>query len=101
VQSGEQIFDIDIFNNQFRLAADPNLCLDVPNANAADGQAMELFWCHGGPNQQFDIYYDEIYSFLNVNKCLDVTYGVGFFNVILMECTGGAGQDWDFIYREL
>lgn len=30
-----------------------NKCLDVKNANSADGARLQIYQCHGGANQQW------------------------------------------------
>jgi hypothetical protein len=39
----------------FRWTYDPNLCIDIPGAALTDSLALQMFKCHGGPNQLWDL----------------------------------------------
>jgi hypothetical protein len=84
---------------------DGNYCLDVHytgDADLRDGQLVQLWQCHGGPNQQFWMPGDgNIHSALgDGNWCLDVPYsrnGRDPYNgasIQLYRCHGGPSQDF-------
>ena len=71
-------------------------CLDVPNGNATDGTPVEIWQCHGGPNQQWTISNGAVIGI--GGKCLDVpnsntTDGTP---VEIWQCHGGSNQQWSF-----
>jgi hypothetical protein len=39
----------------FRWTRDPNLCIDVPGAALTDSLVLQMYKCHGGPNQFWDL----------------------------------------------
>ncbi|QFZ20924.1 RICIN domain-containing protein [Saccharothrix syringae] len=70
-------------------------CLDVPGSSTANGTQLQLWDCHGQPNQRW---------VLNANrqlvvygtKCLDA-YGRGTTNgtqVVIWDCHGDTNQQW-------
>ena len=85
-----------------RLAMDPSKCLDVPGSNTANSTPIELYNCHGGPNQQW-IYQDNlITSALDHNKCLIIKHN-NFDNenpILLWDCVNVRSEQkkWVFTY---
>jgi hypothetical protein len=76
-------------------------CLDVAGGSTADKALVQLFGCHGGPNQQWSLSGGGVpgsYQIVNRNsgKCLDVPGGSAADGVGLQQytCNGGANQQW-------
>ncbi|MCF6526073.1 non-reducing end alpha-L-arabinofuranosidase family hydrolase [Streptomyces sp. JJ36] len=70
-------------------------CLDVPNADQADGTQLQIWDCWGGTNQQWTLTDGNQLSVYG-DKCLDVpdhatTPGT---RVQIWTCHGGANQQW-------
>lgn len=71
------------------------MCLDVPGGNTGDRVRLQMFPCHGGPNQRWLLRFD-FAGFVIVeseitHKCLDVP---GPSTVQQLHCTGGDAQRW-------
>lgn len=73
------------------------LCLDLLEANAANGVNVLQYECHGGDNQRwtFDTEYNVIRSLIDPRYCLDHTadYANGS-NVFVWWCHHGHEQTW-------
>ncbi|MDX3189834.1 non-reducing end alpha-L-arabinofuranosidase family hydrolase [Streptomyces sp. MN03-5084-2B] len=70
-------------------------CLDVPNANQADGTAVQIYDCSGGAGQQWTSTASGQLTVFG-GKCLDVA-GSGTTagtRVQIWTCHGGANQQW-------
>ncbi len=70
-------------------------CVDVPNADRADGTYLQIYDCSGGANQQWTSTSDGRLTVYG-DKCLDVpghatTAGT---RVQIWSCSGGANQQW-------
>lgn len=76
-------------------------CIDVFEGRTANGTATQIWDCHGGFNQQWNIVEGQIKGigtseYAGVNKCLDV-WNAGTANgtpVIMWDCHGGNNQKW-------
>ena len=69
-------------------------CLDLDGNNSANGTAVQIWDCNGGPGQQWTAQADG--TVRSNGKCLDIN-GQGTANetiVQLWECNGGANQKW-------
>ncbi|WP_306747922.1 RICIN domain-containing protein [Saccharothrix yanglingensis] len=70
-------------------------CPDVPGSTTADGTQLQLWDCHGGPNQTWT--HDSAGRLaVHGTKCLDA-YGRGTVNgtqVAIWDCHGGTNQQW-------
>ncbi|MEV4636598.1 family 16 glycosylhydrolase [Actinoplanes sp. NPDC049548] len=69
-------------------------CVDVADANPANGTVVQLYTCNNSPAQQWTVGKDGTLRALG--KCMDVA-GVGTANgtrVQLWDCTGGSNQKW-------
>lgn len=75
------------------------LCLDIPRGDASNGNGVELYACHGGANQQWDITTNgQIVSALG--KCLEVggdDISVGA-RAQIWDCIGSEMQAFDVVY---
>ncbi|QFG26872.1 1,4-beta-xylanase [Actinomadura sp. WMMB 499] len=68
-------------------------CLDVPNADTAEGTQLQLWDCHGGTNQQWtptDAGELRVYG----DKCLDAAGTGNGARVQIYSCWGGDNQKW-------
>ncbi|MFJ3904621.1 lectin [Streptomyces sp. NPDC090025] len=72
------------------------ICLDVPGAVREPGTKMILWYCNGGPNQQWT-YTAQKELRVYGDMCLDVDHGgtVGNTPLILWPCNGGTNQKWN------
>ena len=76
-------------------------CIDVTGGSTANGVQAQIWACHGGFNQQWNIVGGQIKGigtseYAGVNKCLDVR-GFGTANgtpVQMWDCHGGNNQKW-------
>lgn len=71
-------------------------CTDVPFARVDTGTPLNLFSCHGGPNQQFTAAPDG--SLHVLSRCVDENgpwSEFGGSKAQLAECTGGQSQKFD------
>ncbi|GGQ92146.1 LamG-like jellyroll fold domain-containing protein [Kitasatospora griseola] len=71
-----------------------NMCLDINNANTADGTPAQMWTCNGSDAQSFTLGQDNTVHV--VGKCLDV-YHSGTANgspVNLWNCNNSAAQQW-------
>jgi poly(3-hydroxybutyrate) depolymerase len=72
-------------------------CVDVPEANSANGARVQLWTCNGTPAQQWTAWPDGTLRALG--KCLDVAGGARADGtpVQLWDCTpGNANQQWSY-----
>lgn len=71
------------------------MCLDVPGGNTADQVRLQMFPCHGGPNQRWLLRFDfsgfVIVESESTHKCLDVPNAS---TVQQFRCHGGDNQRW-------
>ena len=79
-------------------------CMDVANANNADGTSVNLFRCHSGLNQNWKITKEgEIRVF--DNKCLDIRGGAlhpqSGTPIQIFTCHGGPNQKWSIQNGEI
>jgi len=77
------------------LGVNSGRCLDVANANSADGTAVQIYDCNGTNAQSWLIGSDNTLRALG--KCL-TTVGGGTTDHTLVEirtCTGSVGQKWE------
>jgi alpha-N-acetylglucosaminidase len=72
-------------------------CVDVLDGQTADGTPIDLFQCHGSPNQRWFIGRGQISE--NFGSCLDVQGGAGVDGapIILVTCNGRPSQQWRVI----
>ncbi|MGI4801215.1 MAG: ricin-type beta-trefoil lectin domain protein [Janthinobacterium lividum] len=79
-------------------------CADVVNNNTTPGARLQIFACHGGSNQDFEMIGSNILS-LSGQRCLDVqgngNGGATGTPVDSYTCTGGANQQWFYYKGEL
>ncbi|MFG3341148.1 polysaccharide deacetylase family protein [Glycomyces sp. NPDC048151] len=69
-------------------------CIDVPSSNTANGTRVQLYTCHGNPNQQFASTAAQELRVLG--KCLETPAGSNGTQVQINACNGSAGQKWTF-----
>ena len=71
------------------------MCLDVPGGDTADQLRLQMFPCHGGPNQRWLLRFDlsgfVIVESESTHKCLDVP---NVSTVQQFGCHGGDNQRW-------
>ncbi len=69
-------------------------CVDVLDGGTADGTPIQVFQCHGSPNQRWYIRNGVISE--NYGSCIDVQGGAPADGapIVLMNCTGGTSQQW-------
>ena len=74
--------------------ADSGLCIDIPRQNTSDGTPLQLFHCHGSPNQQWTIANGTITGMDGV--CLDIMGSVANdgAQVIIVHCNGRPSEKW-------
>jgi Ricin-type beta-trefoil lectin domain len=72
-------------------------CLDVRDGVTADGTPIDLFQCHGSPNQRWFIGRGQISE--SFGSCLDVqgSTSVDGAPIILVTCNGRPSQQWRVI----
>jgi len=71
-------------------------CVDVPNTTTANGTQVQLWDCHGGPNQRWTYTAGRQLTVYG-NKCMDAN-GQGTGNgtaAIIWDCNGQANQQWN------
>ncbi|ACU37022.1 ricin-type beta-trefoil lectin domain protein [Actinosynnema mirum] len=69
-------------------------CVDVPGSTTANGTQLQLWDCHGQPNQSWAL--NSAKQLVNGAKCLDAS-GHGTANgtqVVLWDCHGDTNQQW-------
>ena len=71
-------------------------CCDAHNNGTAPGTHVEIYDCHGGSNQQWNLNANGTITGVQSGICLDVTgtsnpNGTG---LELWTCNGGANQRW-------
>ena len=75
-------------------------CLDVPGGNPSDHVPLQMFPCHGGPNQRWLLRFDfagfVIIASESTGKCLDVPGGTS--GVQQFRCHGGDNQRWQLFH---
>jgi Ricin-type beta-trefoil lectin domain len=76
-------------------------CMDVLDGMTADGTPIDLFQCHGSPNQRWFIGRGQISE--NFGSCLDVqgSAGVDGAAIILVTCNGRPSQQWRVIEGQI
>lgn len=69
-------------------------CIDIPRQNTADGTALQLFHCHGSPNQQWTIANGTITGMDGV--CIDIMGSAANdgAQVIIVHCNGRPSEKW-------
>ncbi|MEO1377771.1 MAG: RICIN domain-containing protein [Cyanobacteria bacterium J06635_10] len=75
-------------------------CLDVPNADATNGNQLDLYDCNGTDSQLWH-YVDGVFtSKLDGNKCIDLTDSqtANETAVDIYDCNGGENQQWSLAY---
>jgi hypothetical protein len=72
-------------------------CIDVRDGMTADGTPIDLFQCHGSPNQRWFIGRGQISE--NFGSCLDIQGGASVDGaaIILVTCNGRPSQQWQVI----
>jgi hypothetical protein len=73
-------------------------CADVGGGNIAAGTTVQAWDCLAGPNQQFEVYGETIYT-LGGQRCLDVA-GAGTApgtRVQSYTCNGTVAQKWNYV----
>ncbi|MEU4773645.1 ricin-type beta-trefoil lectin domain protein [Micromonospora sp. NPDC023644] len=77
----------------FRLRSESaGRCLDVDNANTANGTGTLIWDCHGNANQQIS---QDGQTLRILGKCLDVpTSAANGTRVQIWDCNGGTNQQW-------
>ncbi|WP_433304551.1 ricin-type beta-trefoil lectin domain protein [Actinoplanes sp. CA-030573] len=72
-------------------------CVDVPGANAANGNEVLLYGCHGKTNQQWT-FNRSAGTMRSLGKCLDVQQGISADGtpVQLFSCNSTAAQKWSY-----
>jgi hypothetical protein len=75
-----------------------NWCVDVPSANFATGQYVQLFECHNSTNQQWSIFNGRVIKSSTSGFCLEVPSGTATVNKLLRlaTCTYGPAQQFAF-----
>lgn len=73
---------------------DSGECIDIPHQNTADGTPLQLFHCHGSPNQQWTIANGTISGMDGV--CLDIMGSApnDGAQVIIVHCNGRPSEKW-------
>jgi GH43 family beta-xylosidase len=85
-------------NNMEVVAGNSGKCLDVPNSNFVNGQALQLYTCNGSAAQKFS--YMPATSELRIagaaNKCVDVSASNPNNGTVVQvwDCNGGNAQKW-------
>lgn len=85
--------------NGYQLRGIGDMCLDIPSANIANNQVVQIYTCNGGSNQQWKAHSDgTIRPVGNAGFCLDVPYGSAYAGNLLQlyTCNGGASQRFTF-----
>jgi hypothetical protein len=72
-------------------------CIEVRDGETADGSPIDVFQCHGSPNQRWFIGRGQISE--NYGSCLDVqgSEAVDGAAIILVTCNGRPSQQWRVI----
>ncbi|MEU1707641.1 RICIN domain-containing protein [Streptomyces sp. NPDC005706] len=69
-------------------------CLDIPASNTANGTELDIWDCHGGPNQAWAT--SSAKTLTALNKCLDTgNSSASGSNAVVWDCHGGATQQWN------
>jgi len=89
----------DYFVFQISLRSAPLLCLDVPGANAVNGNKLQIWECNGHASQLF--YFDsgsyKIRFVGNPNKCIDAGAAMApGTSLQLWDCNGLDQQTWGY-----
>ncbi|RQX04500.1 arabinofuranosidase catalytic domain-containing protein [Micromonospora arida] len=78
------------------VGAQSSRCIDVPNGSTTNGTQVQLWDCHGGTNQQWNLNSNGTLTGVQSGLCLDAN-GAGTANgtkLILWACNGGTNQRW-------
>jgi hypothetical protein len=69
-------------------------CLEVAAGHTEDGTPVQMWNCHGGPNQRWQFLDGQFIGI--ANKCLDVAGGNTDAGtpIVLWRCTGAPNQRW-------
>ncbi|MBT2451825.1 ricin-type beta-trefoil lectin domain protein [Streptomyces sp. ISL-43] len=81
-------------NVPIRFAASPDVCIDAPNNNTADGQRPALHGCNGTPAQQFDINAAGTITLNGQCVSADGNQTASGTPVVFSSCKGQGGQQW-------
>ncbi|KAI8816555.1 ricin B lectin domain-containing protein [Fimicolochytrium jonesii] len=77
-------------------------CLDVPYGNRLQGQALQVWDCNGGDNQQWAITDGADFWVVSGSLCLDTRgNGPGRTTAELWECSNNVGQKWHWAGHSL
>ncbi|GIJ37839.1 hypothetical protein Vwe01_11640 [Micromonospora andamanensis] len=69
-------------------------CLDVPNSSTSNGTRIQLYDCHSGANQQWNINSNGTITGVQSGLCLDAGGSGNGAMIQLYSCWGGANQQW-------
>jgi ricin-type beta-trefoil lectin protein len=71
-------------------------CLDIPSGDTTPGTLVQIYPCHGGPNQQWTFFTNGEIQVLG--QCLDIPSGNAAPNTLVQiyPCHGGPNQQWTF-----
>ncbi|MFC5724562.1 RICIN domain-containing protein [Streptomyces gamaensis] len=85
------------YGKTIEAVASPGKCLDVRGGDLSNGTSVELFDCHGGWNQKWDVDFPEGQVRLSgTNKCLDLPQWKSYngSKLEIWDCNGGGNQYW-------
>jgi len=76
-------------------------CAEVRDGATADGSPLDLFQCHGSPNQRWFVARGQISE--NFGSCIDVQGGAAVegATIILVTCNGAASQRWTIVNGQI
>ncbi|AWZ03336.1 MULTISPECIES: ricin-type beta-trefoil lectin domain protein [unclassified Streptomyces] len=77
-----------------RFAASPDICMDAPNNNTADGQRLAIWGCNGSPAQQFDINANGSIAINGQCVSANGNQTASGTPVVFSSCKGEGGQQW-------
>jgi len=77
-----------------QLVGSSGSCAEVRDGATADGSPLDLFHCHGSPNQRWFVSKGRISE--SFGSCIDVQGGVASEGaaIILVTCNGAPSQQW-------
>jgi hypothetical protein len=80
-----------------QLIGDSGSCAEVRDGATADGSPLDLFQCHGSPNQRWFISKGRISE--SFGSCIDVDGGTAREGaaIILVTCNGTPSQQWAIV----
>ncbi|WP_405063537.1 RICIN domain-containing protein [Kribbella sp. NBC_01505] len=70
------------------------LCMDLANAQSADGTRVQLANCNGGWAQKFQLTKERELINPNTHKCVTAASGDNGAGLVLRSCTGAPVQKW-------